>query len=275
MKFFLKDVIDIHSECKEILCSYFIKTILFWISEELPISIWRPENLISNFNRCARRLILYCVNHSVCPHYFISESNLFDNKIEGHAQEKVLKTLNTLYSYGWKCVLFSYQLSNCNEFMFHIRNEKCPFYDDSPKILLSKFMFLTNCSILIASSSLRQTLSRMLAFESAKIKNLYLFYLSKANFVRAQSLPCDVLYENKSTYTQRKTLLNALLLNIWHDCGSGWLMIASFFISLNNTTKLYTSCSILSRNIHPKSSTLTLMGHIFIIKYSICIVLDR
>lgn len=41
MKKMLKDVIDllvsiIDKDCGTILCSYFLKTIVFWISEELP-----------------------------------------------------------------------------------------------------------------------------------------------------------------------------------------------------------------------------------------------
>lgn len=65
MKILLKEVINTDLNCKELLCSYFLKTILFWICEELPITMWIPANLISNFMRCVKRLI-YCVENSVC-----------------------------------------------------------------------------------------------------------------------------------------------------------------------------------------------------------------
>ncbi|XP_052076204.1 uncharacterized protein LOC127714220 [Mytilus californianus] len=46
LKILLKFVIVLDKDCKELLCSYFMKTILFWICEELPSSIWKPENLM-------------------------------------------------------------------------------------------------------------------------------------------------------------------------------------------------------------------------------------
>ncbi|XP_071128162.1 cyclic GMP-AMP synthase-like receptor 2 [Mytilus edulis] len=44
LKILLKDVIATYAECEDLLCSYFLKAIIFWISEELPQSIWKPEN---------------------------------------------------------------------------------------------------------------------------------------------------------------------------------------------------------------------------------------
>ncbi|VDH98378.1 Hypothetical predicted protein [Mytilus galloprovincialis] len=113
LKIILKDVLAIHSECKDLLCSYFLKTIMFWISEELPQSIWKPGKLITCFMKSFSRLV-YCVEHSVCLHYFIPENNLFENKIEGRGREILLENLSTLYSYGWRCILFSDQISNFN-----------------------------------------------------------------------------------------------------------------------------------------------------------------
>lgn len=83
MKVLLKDVLSQSPGCSDLLCLYFIKTILFWICEEIPTSVWKPDNLIPCFIRCFKRLI-YCVEQSMCPHYFIPEHNLFENKIIGH-----------------------------------------------------------------------------------------------------------------------------------------------------------------------------------------------
>ncbi|XP_052078277.1 uncharacterized protein LOC127716191 [Mytilus californianus] len=99
LKILLKDVLETYTECRELLCSYFLKTIIFWISEELPQSIWKPKNLINCFMRCFSRLI-YNVEYSVCLHYFIQENNMFENKIEGRAREILLEKLYNLHSYG-------------------------------------------------------------------------------------------------------------------------------------------------------------------------------
>ena len=60
--------------------------------------------------RCFERL-LYCVEYSMCPHYFIPEINMFENKIEGHERQVLLGHLKVLHSYGWRCILLSKQLS--------------------------------------------------------------------------------------------------------------------------------------------------------------------
>ncbi|XP_071124029.1 cyclic GMP-AMP synthase-like receptor 2 [Mytilus edulis] len=101
LKILLKDVISTYTKCEDLLCSYFLKTVMFWISEELPQSIWKPENLIHCFMRCLRRLI-YSVDYTICSHYFIPENNLFENKIEGRARGILLDTLYKLHSYGWR-----------------------------------------------------------------------------------------------------------------------------------------------------------------------------
>ncbi|XP_052076793.1 cyclic GMP-AMP synthase-like [Mytilus californianus] len=107
MKIILKDVINIDRHCKYLLCSYFMKTVIFWISEEFSTSIWKPENLISCFMRCFRRFI-YFVEYSMCPHYFIPKINLFDNKIKGQSQQILLNKLHILNSCSWQCVEFEY-----------------------------------------------------------------------------------------------------------------------------------------------------------------------
>jgi hypothetical protein len=61
---------------------------------------------LSCFMKCFEKL-LYCVEYSMCPHYFIPEINMFENKIEGHERQVLLERLKVLYSYGWRCILMS------------------------------------------------------------------------------------------------------------------------------------------------------------------------
>ncbi|XP_071142017.1 uncharacterized protein [Mytilus edulis] len=66
MKIILKDLIK--PRHGDLLCSYFIKTIMFWLSEETHSSQWKPENMIPCFLDCIRRLI-YCVEYRTCLHF--------------------------------------------------------------------------------------------------------------------------------------------------------------------------------------------------------------
>ncbi|XP_052093050.1 uncharacterized protein LOC127729333 [Mytilus californianus] len=74
LKILLKDIIK--EEHGDLLCSYFIKTIMLWLNEETSSLYRRPENLISCFITCLRRLI-YCVKYKTCLQYFIPDNNLF------------------------------------------------------------------------------------------------------------------------------------------------------------------------------------------------------
>lgn len=63
----------------DIICSYFLKTTLFWVLEETGSDFWFPEN----FTNCLK----ICLNHLIssltsgrCEHYFIRCNNMFDRK---------------------------------------------------------------------------------------------------------------------------------------------------------------------------------------------------
>ncbi|XP_052093526.1 uncharacterized protein LOC127729709 [Mytilus californianus] len=160
LKILLKDVIATYSECKDLLCSYFMKTIVFWLSEELPQSVWKPDNIIPCFMQCFSRLV-YCVEHSVCWHYFIPENNMFDNKIEGRAREILLEKLCTLYRYGWRCIFFSDQLSNFQVSMWNFQiDPHTLFVNDVEKILISKLFVYANFSVNLGSEEVESNITK-------------------------------------------------------------------------------------------------------------------
>jgi hypothetical protein len=76
---------------------------MYWVSEEIPLSIWRPENLIPCFLGCFRRLI-YCLEYRICLHYFIPKINMFEDKINEQEREVLLGHLSALWRYGWRSV---------------------------------------------------------------------------------------------------------------------------------------------------------------------------
>ena len=49
MNILFRDVVNRDSRCKDLICSFYIKNIIFWVSEETSLSIWRPDNFISCF----------------------------------------------------------------------------------------------------------------------------------------------------------------------------------------------------------------------------------
>ncbi|KAK3086474.1 hypothetical protein FSP39_018935 [Pinctada imbricata] len=102
-KVFLNEVIKMNLHDKDLLCSYFIKTAVFWeISDNS--SEWTPSNFLQKFWNVFRRLIKWvCIGY--CPNFFIPENNMFNGKICGQTQTALLGILRELYSDGYYSLL--------------------------------------------------------------------------------------------------------------------------------------------------------------------------
>ena len=103
LKIFLKEVIDINIEVKALLCSYFLKTALFWEISTNKMK-WNASNFLSCFWTCFQRL-LHWINNEYCPNFFIPENNMFAGKVHGAARLDLLSCLVPLYKEGYYCLL--------------------------------------------------------------------------------------------------------------------------------------------------------------------------
>ena len=103
LKMFLKEVVDVNEEIKGLLCSYFLKTTLFWEISNSCLQ-WNSANFLSCFWACFQKL-LHWINNEYCPNFFIPENNMFANKIEGSAKVQLLRCLIPLYEEGYNCLL--------------------------------------------------------------------------------------------------------------------------------------------------------------------------
>ena len=94
MKIILKEFINSHCRpYNRVLCSYFIKTFLFWKYEETDPSFWSPENI----RECIMFLLFgfrECILRSSLKHYFIPEFNLLSVKLSTGAREEILRILD-------------------------------------------------------------------------------------------------------------------------------------------------------------------------------------
>lgn len=230
MKILLKDVINklIHVQYHEIICSYALKTLVFWISEETKPSIWKPTNLVSCFMACFKRLIYY-VEFSFCPHYFIPQNDLFENRAKGRARQVLLNTLSSLYLHGWRCFKFSEKI-----FCLQVRRcytEPCIKYLERIKLNFSK-LIRTDAGLLNSYQHLQKTFTGMhqfLSYKNPKIMYLYIYYMSMIFSQKAQTIQLTEAIDNKMCYLKYKACQCDLMQNIHHDAASGWLFIASFF----------------------------------------------
>ena len=103
LKIFLKEAIDINTEIKGLLCSYFLKTSLFWVISSNSL-VWNASNFLSCFWICFQRLLDW-ISNEYCPNFFIPENNMFAGKVHGAARSRLLSYLVPLYQEGYYCLL--------------------------------------------------------------------------------------------------------------------------------------------------------------------------
>nr|XP_022298633.1 uncharacterized protein LOC111107641 [Crassostrea virginica] len=99
LKLFVKEFNRGKIEEEKLLCSYHMKTAIFWAIQGNTIDHWCPQNLLAGFWVCYK-LLLKWVYEGVCPNFFIPENNMFLNKVHGVAQRNLFTHLNGLYEKG-------------------------------------------------------------------------------------------------------------------------------------------------------------------------------
>ena len=96
MKIILKEFIKVKcSQENQVLCSYFIKTFLFWKYETTEMSFWREENI----RECIKYLLVMfsqCIQVGVLRHYFIPKFNLLSVKLTRAAQTELLQCFDVI-----------------------------------------------------------------------------------------------------------------------------------------------------------------------------------
>ncbi|VDI22363.1 Hypothetical predicted protein, partial [Mytilus galloprovincialis] len=223
LKIFLREIVDKDKCLKGLLCSYFIKTVMFWILEESDPSIWRPDNIIPCFQACLHRL-LYCVENDILLHYFIPENNLFYLRFNKINRNKLCKLLQISYQHGVQ-FLFSAETLNCYP--------NCPFEINQSLIgnarLVNEIHGTLSCGIYVGEENIYMLLRTLLhRSRSAMSAAIFTFFLSRAH----QTVPhCSLIPRgsNIQSYLKLKNIISHLLVGLHSDAVTGWIMLASFF----------------------------------------------
>ncbi|XP_052710053.1 uncharacterized protein LOC128184554 [Crassostrea angulata] len=107
LKLFLKEIINKRlRDGDKLLCSYHMKTAVFWAIQQNALPYWHPKNILVAFWVCFK-LLLKWVYEGNCPNFFIPENNMFLNNIYGEAQRTLFTQLYTLYEKGISLLLHS------------------------------------------------------------------------------------------------------------------------------------------------------------------------
>ena len=111
LKYFVKEFNKGLGEEEKLLCSYYMKTAIFWAIQQNTIAHWCPKTILACFWVCFK-LLLKWVYEGVCPNFFIPENNMFLNKVHGVSQRNLFTQLFGLYEKGISFLLQSPSISS-------------------------------------------------------------------------------------------------------------------------------------------------------------------
>ncbi|XP_076084129.1 uncharacterized protein LOC143054915 [Mytilus galloprovincialis] len=228
LKLTLKHIINTNRHAEGLLCSYFLKTALFWVSEEIDIETFRLSNLYFCFSNCVSKLILW-VNNCYCPNYFIPEQNMFLGKISPDNNEILMNVLYNIKHDGIDGLIHNlYQHDNEHHQMLSTQLEPSFIKLD---LLFYRISFSSIYGIredyLPCLKVLEFTESLLKSKSSTFIVDVCRYRHAEISQCAAQLLPA--LAVTTESYRIHKRYHRHLQDGTKTDAVSGWLLYASFY----------------------------------------------
>jgi hypothetical protein len=230
LKLSLKNIINTYDQAKGLLCSYFMKTAMFWLSEEIPTNAFQLQNIFHCYFLCLDKIISW-VKCCYCPNYFIPEHNMFRGKINRSNSRLLLNVLERLRN-GEHEVFTVNALFN-SEALLH---DSC--------IKLEMFLYKVIASIIIRDiekgyTLLNFTKSLVMSQSSSILSGMCNYYYAMTSQIIVQNLPFPTT--NKPNVRVIRRYHKHLYDGTKNDAVSGWLLYASFYYVLgqyNSTLKI-------------------------------------
>ncbi|XP_071144229.1 uncharacterized protein [Mytilus edulis] len=229
LKLTLKRIVNTNDDVKDLLCSYFLKTALFWVSEEVDIDTFQLPKLFICFSLCINKLISW-VNNCYCPNYFLPEHNMFLGKINKYNNNSLLSALNSIKYSGINGLMQNlYHSYNCNISCYP------PFSETSEQsILMLDLLIYKTSSIMLYNTGTMLSLTKsydVLTYieslqnsESTFNIGVCKFYYASISQYAAQLLPPP-----NTNYNIRTSYHRHLQNGLQRDTVTGWLLYASFY----------------------------------------------
>ncbi|XP_052085883.1 uncharacterized protein LOC127723344 [Mytilus californianus] len=237
LKLTLKRIVNTNKHAEGLLCSYFLKTALFWVSEELDIDTFEVINLFVCFSHCLNKLILW-VNNCYCPNYFIPEQNMFLGKISPDNHKILIHVLESIKCDGIEGLIKQlFSQDNGTYRLLRTYRESSFIMVDLLFYRIHGFHVIVNTlrclETLIFAEYLLKSKSCTFIIEVCKC------YHARISQNAAQLLPTPTI--TTETYNIHKRYHRHLKDGIKADAISGWLLYASFYYvtgQFNVTLKL-------------------------------------
>lgn len=85
---------NFNSEPK-VICSYFIKTAIFWLSERMPESFWEKERILECISAIMKELLSYA-SSGTCSNYFVPSNNMIGHLSYDQRKDVISKIESTM-----------------------------------------------------------------------------------------------------------------------------------------------------------------------------------
>ncbi|XP_052086501.1 uncharacterized protein LOC127723808 [Mytilus californianus] len=245
LKLILKSSINTNEDVKDLLCSYFLKTAVFWVSEEMNINTFQLPKLYFCLSLCLNKLMLW-VHNCYCPNYFIPEHNMFLGKITTDNNELLLQVLNSILLGkidGLITKIFPFESGN-----YHLLRTKSANSFNLLDILYFRiYQIATETNISDCYKALTLTESIIKSESSAFIIDVCKYHYAKISQCAAQLLPSA--NTTGVTYNMHKRYQRHLQDGLKTDAVSGWLLYASLYYVIGHyTVTLRLTDYVLSRS---------------------------
>jgi hypothetical protein len=244
LKLLLKEVIKKNENIDKLFCSYFLKTVIFWLSEELEENVWTPKNLLNCFMLCLKRLI-YWITCRYLPNYFIPQHNMIDRRIPGQSRDELLSIFHSLYDMGWRCLMLCDSLKHFSYFEIGLNSRNIPtFYTEFEKAIfpllgiLQDWFFIEEYKLHVCMRRCYIKMkNRKLHFNT---RRLYFIIFLYSNSKITKILFKKVFKSNKQNYFQTKQILSHCLINTKTSALSGWVLLGlHFYLTKRNNAALH------------------------------------
>ncbi|XP_071143313.1 uncharacterized protein [Mytilus edulis] len=230
LKLTLKRIVNTNDDVKDLLCSYFLKTALFWVSEEVDIDTFQLPKLFICFSLCLNKLISW-VNNCYCPNYFIPEHNMFLGKINKYNNNSLLCVLNSIKYSG---------ISGLMQNLFHSYTctKSCyPPYSETNEqsILMLDFLFyrigpLYGHSIMSNRTKHYNKLTFIESLQNSESTfNIGVCKFEFASIIQQAAQLLPTLKQINTNYKIRTSYHRHLHDGLQRDAVTGWLLYASFY----------------------------------------------
>ncbi|XP_076084889.1 uncharacterized protein LOC143055611 [Mytilus galloprovincialis] len=250
LKLTLKHIINKQHGVKDLLCSYFLKTTLFWVSEKVSIETFQLANIFNCFFLCLDTLRSF-VNNCYCPNYFIPEQNMFQGKVNMRNNKRLLSIIHSIERAGTAGLISNFSSESatldCLAPSFKCKSSaQLDFFFYKYISIFKSQTHIDNCyrGMIIAKSFLQSE-------SSIFVRDVCKWWIDSLNHLVVQLLPRPFLGQNITNKQNRYH--KHLLQSLQTDAVNGWLLYASLFYVIGQyKVTLRITDYVLSKCTHDK-----------------------